>query len=175
MQVAHLGQEPRVDRREQVGVAVAVAHGLLEHQHALRVGHAQLVLELLLGQPLPRPRQGPPVEARLERAQRLLERLLEGAAHRHGLAHGLHLRGQLGLGARELLEGEARDLGDHVVDRGLEGGRGLAGDVVLDLVEREADGELGCDLGDREAGGLGRELFWSWKFFFEVFFAFFMR
>ena len=60
------------------------------------------------------------------------------------------------LGAGELLEGEARDLGDDVVDGRLEGGgRGAAGDVVVELVERVADGELGGDLGDREAGGLG--------------------
>ena len=42
-----------------------------------------------------------------------------------------------------------------VVDRRLEAGRGLAGDVVADLVEPVADGELGGDLGDREAGRLG--------------------
>ena len=41
----------------------------------------------------------------------------------------------------ELLEGPARDLGDHVVDGRLEAGRRLAGDVVGDLVERVADGE----------------------------------
>jgi hypothetical protein len=35
--------------------------------------------------------------------------------------------------------------------------RGLAGDVVAELVERVADGELGGDLGDGEAGGLGGE------------------
>ncbi len=61
------------------------------------------------------------------------------------------------LGLRELLEGEARDLGDDVVDRRLEAGRRLARDVVADLVERVADGELGGDLGDREAGRLGRQ------------------
>ena len=44
---------------------------------------------------------------------------------------------------------------DHVVDGRLEAGRRLAGDVVGDLVERVADGQLGGDLGDGEAGGLG--------------------
>ncbi len=33
-------------------------------------------------------------------------------------------------------------------------GRGAAGDVVAQLVERVAHGQLGRDLGDREAGGL---------------------
>jgi hypothetical protein len=53
------------------------------------------------------------------------------------------------------LEGEARDFGHDVVDGRLEGGgRGAMGDVVLQLVERVADGEPRGDLGDREAGGL---------------------
>ena len=59
------------------------------------------------------------------------------------------------LGAGEFLEGEARDLGDDVVDGRLERGRRrAAGDVVGDLVERVADRELGGDLGDRKAGRL---------------------
>ena len=58
---------------------------------------------------------------------------------------------------RELLEGEARDLGHHVVDGRLEAGRGLAGDVVADLVEQVAHRQFGGDLGDRETGRLGSE------------------
>ena len=83
--------------------------------------------------------------------------LVEGAADRHRLADGLHRGGQHGLGAGEFLEGEAGDLGHDVVDGRLEGGGGDLGDVVVELVERVADGELGGDLGDREAGGLGGE------------------
>jgi hypothetical protein len=64
-------------------------------------------------------------------AQGLLQRFLEIAADGHDLAHGLHLRGQARIGSVELLEGETRHLGDHVVDRRLEGGRrGAAGDIV---------------------------------------------
>ncbi len=59
-------------------------------------------------------------EAGLERAQRLLQRLLEGAADGHGLADRLHRGGEAIVGAGEFLEGEARDFGDDVVDRGLE-------------------------------------------------------
>ena len=56
------------------------------------------------------------------------------------------------IGAGEFLEGEARDLGDHIVDGRLEGGgRRALRDVVVQLVERIADGEPGGDLGDREA------------------------
>ena len=58
---------------------------------------------------------------------------------------------------RELLEGPARRLDHHVVDGGLEAGWRLARDVVGDLVQRVAHGELGGDLGDGKARGLGRE------------------
>ncbi len=90
----------------------------------------------------------------LHRAQRLAQRLGEVAADRHRLADALHVRGQHRVGARELLEREPRHLDHDVVQRRLERGRRLAGDVVGDLVERVADGQLGRDLGDREAGGL---------------------
>ena len=89
------------------------------------------------------------------RAHRFLEGLFEGAADGHVLAHALHVRGQSGIGQRELLEGPARRLHHHVVDGGLETGGCLAGDVVGDLVQRVAHGQLGGDLGDGEAGGLG--------------------
>ena len=94
-------------------------------------------------------------EAGLERAERLLHGFVEGAADGHRLADRLHRGGEQRLGAGELLEGEARDLGDDVVDGRLEGGGRDLGDVVVELVERVADGELGGDLGDGEAGGLG--------------------
>ena len=91
----------------------------------------------------------------LQRAHGLAEGLLKGAADRHDLAHGLHARGERGVGALELLEGKARHLDHAVVDRGLKaGGRGL-GDVVDDLVERVANGKARGGLGDGEARGLG--------------------
>ena len=65
------------------------------------------------------------------------------------------MRRQLGVGHGELLKGPARHLDDDVVERRLEARRGLARDVVGDLVERVAHGQLGGDLGDREAGRLG--------------------
>src|SRR5690606_25809475 len=97
-------------------------------------------------------------QPRLQPAQRLLQRFGEGAADRHHLADRLHGGGEHRLRAGEFFEGEARDLGDDVVDGRLEGGGGgAAGDVVLQLVQRVADRELGRDPGDREAGGLGGE------------------
>jgi hypothetical protein len=61
-------------------------------------------------------------EARFQRGERLLERFVEGAADGHRLAHRFHRGGEFGLGAWELLEGEAGDLGHDIVDGGLEGG-----------------------------------------------------
>ena len=95
------------------------------------------------------------VAADLQAAHRLLQRLLEGAADRHRLAHRLHLRAEHAIHAGELLEGPARELDHHVVDRRLEGGHGALRDVVAQFVQRVAHGHLGGQLGDGEAGGLG--------------------
>ena len=100
---------------------------------------------------------GLPVEVALEPALRLHERLDERAADAHRLADGLHLRAERAVGAGELLEREARDLDDDVVERRLEARRRRAGQVVRDLVERVADGELRRDLRDRVAGRLRGE------------------
>ncbi len=93
----------------------------------------------------------------LARAHRLQERFRERASDAHRLAHRLHLRPQLLVGARELLEREPGELDDHVVERRLEARRRGLRQVVRDLVERVADGELRRHLGDRVAGGLARE------------------
>ena len=86
-----------------------------------------------------------------------MQALGKGAADGHRFTDRFHLGAEHGRGAGELLEGEAGDLGDDVVDRGFEArGRG-AGDVVVQLVEGVADGEQGGDLGDGVAGGFARE------------------
>ena len=86
-----------------------------------------------------------------------MQRLLEGAANRHDLAHRAHLRAQPVGRAGELLEGETRNLGHHVVDARLEAGRGHAGDVVGQLVQVIPHRQQRGDLGNREAGGLARQ------------------
>ena len=95
--------------------------------------------------------------ALLERTERFLHRLGKGSADGHDLTDRLHRRAEHPAGARELLKRPTRNLGDDIIDRRFEAGRGLLSDVVGDLVERVADRELGCDLGDREAGGLRRK------------------
>ena len=94
--------------------------------------------------------------AHFQTAQGFLQGFLEGAANGHDLTHGFHLGGQAGVGLGEFLEGEPGDLGDHVVDGRLERSRGdAAGDFVAQLIQGVAYRQLGRDLGDREAGGLG--------------------
>ena len=137
-----------------------VAERVADVPEPATAGHAKLVLQLrpiLLGLDGLHHRIEA-VGADLEPAQRFLQRLLERAADRHDLADGFHLRRQPVGGLRELLEREARNLRHDVVDRRLERGRRRAArDLVLELVERVADGELGRDLRDREPRGLRRE------------------
>ena len=96
--------------------------------------------------------------AHFQAAQRFLQRFLLGAADGHHFTDRLHLGSQAIVGAGELLEVEARDLGDDVVDGRLERRRGAAaGDVVHQLIEGVAHRQLGGDLGDREAGGFRRQ------------------
>ncbi len=98
-----------------------------------------------------------PGQVLFQRAEPFLESLDEGPPDRHDLADRLHLRSQRAVGVGELLEGPPRDLHDDVVDRRLERCRGLAGDVVRDLVQRVADRQLRRDLRDREPGRLRGE------------------
>ncbi len=149
-------QEPAVDlvRLEHLLYRPAAAEGLGNVEHAVFGGQGnQLVEALLVEGVLAVAAQA--VTAVLKRAHGLAEGLFEGAADGHDLADGLHAGGKGGVRALELLEREARNLHDAVVDGGLEAGRGCLGDVVGDLVERIAHGELCSGLGNREAGGLG--------------------
>ena len=90
--------------------------------------------------------------AALQGADALEQGLLQVGADAHDLAGGLHLGAQLVAGGGELIEGEPGQLGDDVVQAGLEGGVGV-GD--LDVLQGHAHGDLGGDPGDGVAGGLG--------------------
>ena len=125
----------------------------------LRRIHAEVARLLRLGEREvvhPSDERLEPVLPGLERARRLLDRLAERSPDAHHLADALHLRSERRLGAGELLEREPRPLRDDVVDDRLERGARTR-DVVLQLVERVADGELRGDLRDRVPGGLRGE------------------
>ena len=93
----------------------------------------------------------------LEAAQRLVQRRPERPVDGHHLAGRLHLAAERAVGARELVEREARQLDDDVVEGGLERRDGRAGHDVRDLGEPAPDGDLRRDPGDRVAGRLRGE------------------
>ena len=82
----------------------------------------------------------------------LQQALLEGPAHRHNLAGGLHLGVQLVGSGGELIEGEPGHFRDHIVQGRLKRSGGV-GD--LNFVQRHAHGDFCADPGDGVAGGLG--------------------
>ena len=88
-------------------------------------------------------------------AQAFLQGFLKGAANAHGFAHALHGGGELVLGTGKFFKGKARNLHHAVVDGGLKARHGFAGNVVVQLVEGIAHGQLGGDFGNRKARGLG--------------------
>ncbi len=158
-EIFDLREEPWIDAGQfgDFRTPQADPEGIGDAQQPVRPGHTQFVphlLEFVIGW-LSGRYLDQPIDAGLEAAQRLLQRLLERAPDRHHLADRLHLRGQAVVRAGELLEGEARNLGDDIVDRRLERSRRCAaGDLVLQLVQRIADCEFCGDLGDREASCL---------------------
>ena len=97
------------------------------------------------------------VEVDLGAAHGLEQRALKIRADGHDLARGLHLCTEAAGRADELVKRPLGELHDDVVERRLKAGAGLAGDVVLDLIERVAEGDLRRDLCDRVAGRLRRE------------------
>src|SRR5215208_526306 len=92
----------------------------------------------------------------LQRGHRLHEALGERPPYGHDLAHGVHPSRQARRRPRELLEGEARYLGYHVVERRLERGRRRPGYVVGNLIECVPDRQLRRYLRDREPRRLAR-------------------
>ena len=147
-----LPQKPGIDPGVLIGFfhREAPLEGKTEIEEAVGIGKDQLLLDLVRIELL-RPHLAP----RLQGAQGLQQRLLEGSADGHDLPDRLHLGPQERLGLWKLLKGPLGDLGDHIVDGGFEACRGLQGDVVGNLVQRESHRQLGGDLGDGESGGLG--------------------
>jgi hypothetical protein len=149
---AHLLEEPGVDLAALVDLLVgeAEAHGLATCSMRSGVGVESAALMAFLSSPWPMPStsisssRSRPVSS--ERSAFCSDswkvRPIAMASPTDFIAV-VRVR----IGAGEFLEGKARDLGDDIVDRRLEGGRRrAAGDVVLDLVERVADGERAATL-----------------------------
>ena len=81
---------------------------------------------------------------------------MNGAPHRHHLAHRFHLRGEAVVGGGEFFKRKTRDFGHHIINARLKRSRGApAGDVVLQFIERVAHRQFGRHFGNRKAGGFG--------------------
>ena len=93
----------------------------------------------------------------LHRTQGFVQCSTKGAIDRHHLACRLHLTAEQAIGARELVEREARQFHHDVVEGGLKGGDGGARDGVRDLAQRATDGDLRRDARDRISGRLAGE------------------
>ena len=96
-----------------------------------------------------------PVQIGFQTPQSLLHRFLEVPANRHHFADRFHRGCQLWLRAFELLECEAGDLCNNVIDCRLKRCRCSAGDLVGNLVKRVANGQLRRDARNRETGRFG--------------------
>ena len=123
-EILDLRQEPRIDapvRRWMSSSAHAAAEGIEQIPDALGDRRRPVASRSLRGRSM---------SSRRSHRRRLPGRAgpcaatSAGAADGHDFADRLHLRRQARIGGRELLEGEARDLGDDVVDRRLERGPG---------------------------------------------------
>ncbi len=155
--VVKLADKPGVNARgpEDFVLAHAGKQGVAHCENPAGIGHAQVFQDSVAGR-----QGGAEVVAKAGRAdfhgaQAFLQGFLECAANAHGLAHAFHRSCQLVLCAGEFLEGEARNLENDIVDGRLETGHGLARDVVAQFVERVANRQLGRDLGNGKARGLG--------------------
>ena len=133
---AQLAQEPRVNlgEVEDFGLGQAGEHRVADEERTLwiRAGEARAnlgevgeggVAELTAAAEAP--------GADLEGAECLLEGFLKRATDGHRLADGLHRGGEGRIGADELLEREARDLRDDIVNGRFEAGRRRLRDIVL--------------------------------------------
>ena len=155
-----LAQEPGIVEGDRVDILhrKAFAHRLRHHQDALGRGLGQRLGDPLPAHALQLAHAVEAVEPGFQAAQRLLHAFRKAAADGHHFADRLHGCGEVVVRALELFKGEARDLGDHIIDGRLETrGHRAAGDVVGDLVQRIADRQLGRDLGDGKARRLGSQ------------------
>ena len=73
--------------------------------------------------------------ARLQRADGLLEGLVEIATDRHRFADGFHLRAKRRIGGGKLFKCESRHLHDDVIQNRLEAGGRVFRDVVAQFIQ----------------------------------------
>ena len=82
---------------------------------------------------------------------------MKTTADGHGLANRFHRCGEHCLRSWELFECEARNFCHDIVNGGLEAGWGDFGDVIVQLIQRIANRQFGCDFRDGKSSCLGGE------------------
>jgi hypothetical protein len=92
---------------------------------------------------------------RVNLADSLLEGLLEGTANSHDLTDRLHGTADVAVNVLELAQIPTGDLGDNVIQRGLEVGSGSLGNGVWELRQSVSETNLSSGIGQRVAGSLG--------------------
>ena len=157
-QMLHLIQEPPIDLGDIVDdlVVDAALQRFVHAEHALGVLNVHVLHHFLVGQLL-KGLVGQGVHAQLNGGNSLHHGGFEAVADAHHLTGSHHLGTQRLVGIDELIKRPLRVLDHDVVQCRLEAGAGLAGNVVGDLVQRVADGDLGSHLGNGVAGSLGSQ------------------
>ena len=155
----HAFKEPRIEFGILVhfGNRHAFAQSLRRDKQAVGRRTGQCGGHLILGGPLQRIDIIETRKPGFKAAQRLLHAFMDVAADGHDFANRFHRGRENRFRTLEFFKGETRYLGDDIIDRRFKTGGRCAGNIILDLVERITNRQLCCDLGNREAGGLGCE------------------
>ena len=125
-----------------------------EQAHIIRMN--QMPAQDIIGQITQRPDEQRTV-LDLGAAQRLQQRGFKAVGDRHDLAGRFHLRAEPVRCTRKFLERKLRHLHRNIVQSGLKCRRCFAGDLIRDLIQPVADGDLCGDLCDRVSGCFGCE------------------
>lgn len=150
--VLELVQEPLVDLGQLVNLVngvVLVKHSLANSQPAAVGGVLQDFVEVLEVVTLEAN------EAGVNLADSLLERLLEGTTDSHDFTDGLHGTANVAVDMLELAQIPPGDLGDDVVQTGLEVGSSGLGNRVGKLGEGVSQTDLGSSVSQGVTSGLG--------------------
>src|SRR5262245_54346799 len=148
---SHFIQKPRVDVRQldKFGNTEPTADRIQQIRNAIRRRRDQLVAnEIFID--LFRSR----ILGVFERPHRLEKSFFECPADRHHFADGLHLRSKRRIGVRKFFECPFGNFDNDVIEHRLERGGSFLRDIVWDLVQRVADGQLRCNLCNGKTGSL---------------------
>ena len=151
--IENLIQEPFVDHRNLVN-PVHIRHTalqrLIDDENSLVVALIQSLGYSAVGQfrkclPVQR------IVRNFRTSYRFHQRLFKTLSDGHDFAGCLHLGAESTLRIDELVERPLWEFYHHIVDGRLEAGISVAGDGILDLIQRKSDGDLRSDLRNRIA------------------------